>query len=134
MEGKQGMPYYIIRIVFCSCSCLVLYSSHSRSRTIIKVLQFARRKISASAVAGPLVALLLATVVLLIAWTVHDPLTWARTEVNEYTGESIGQCHSDSYQIYIPLLAVVVAIPTILTCVMAWKTKDVDPAFTESSW
>jgi 7 transmembrane sweet-taste receptor of 3 GCPR len=99
-----------------------------------QVLQFTRRKISASAVAGPLVAMLFATVVILTAWTVHDPLAWTRTEANEVTGESFGQCDSDSMQLYVPILGVVMAIPTVLTCVMAWKTKDVDQSFTESSW
>ena len=98
------------------------------------MLQFTRRKISASAVAGPMIALLVGTVIVLTAWTLHDPLFWDRNEINELTGESIAQCDSDSMQLYIALLGVVVAIPTVLTCVMAWKTKDVDESFTESSW
>ncbi|CAB9517308.1 Gamma-aminobutyric acid (GABA) B receptor [Seminavis robusta] len=99
-----------------------------------KVLQFTRRKINASAVIGPMVALLCATIVVLAAWTIHDPLAWQRDEVDKYSGESIGQCDSDSMWIYVPLLMIVMSIPTLLTCVMAWKTKDVDETFTESSW
>lgn len=100
----------------------------------LKVLQFTRRKISAGAVAGPLIALLLATMVVLTTWTLHDPLTWTRTEVDEFTGESIGQCDSDHGAVYLSLLGVVVATPTMLTCIMAWKTKDIDTAFSESKW
>lgn len=120
--------------LFC-CGHIITYGAlFSKLWRVNKVLQFTRRKISAAAVAGPMAALLFATIVVLTAWTVHDPLVWTRTTVNDYTGESIAQCHSDSFRIYIPLLAVVVAIPTVLTCVMAWKTKDVDETFTESSW
>ena len=99
-----------------------------------KVLQFSRRKISATAVAGPMVALLLATIVVLAAWTLYDPLSWVRVEVNEISGESIARCDSDAMPIFVPLLAVLVFVPTLLTCIMAWKTKDVDETFTESAW
>lgn len=120
--------------LFC-CGHIITYGAlFSKLWRVNKVLQFTRRKISAAAVAGPMAALLLATMVVLAAWTIHDPLVWTRTTINDYTGESIAQCNSDSSPIYIPLLAVVVAIPTVLTCVMAWKTKDVDETFTESSW
>lgn len=99
-----------------------------------KVLQFARRKISATAVAGPLVVLLFTTVCVLLAWTLHDPLVWIRFEVDDITGESIGRCDSGSGAIYVPLLAALLVTPTVLTCIFAYKTKDVDEAFTESAW
>ena len=99
-----------------------------------KVLQFSRRKISATAVAGPMVALLVATIVVLAAWTLYDPLSWVRVEVSEISGESIARCDSDAMPIFVPLLAVLVFVPTLLTCIMAWKTKDVDETFTESAW
>jgi hypothetical protein len=34
----------------------------------------------------------------------------------------------------VPLLMIVVLIPTLLTLFMAWKTKDVDEAYSESKW
>lgn len=81
-----------------------------------------------------MVLLLCATIVVLSVWTIQAPLYWDRVEVDNFTGESIGQCVSNSMTIFVPILGVVMAIPTLLTCIMAWKTKDVDETFTESSW
>lgn len=99
-----------------------------------KVLQFTRRKINASTVAGPAVALMVGAAVLLIAWTATSPLHWERQTIDMVTGESIGQCQSDAMNIFVPLLGAVVVIPVFLTCLMSWKTKDVDSAYSESSW
>jgi uncharacterized membrane protein len=35
---------------------------------------------------------------------------------------------------YVVVLGIVMLIPSFLTGVMAWKTKDVDDTYSESSW
>jgi hypothetical protein len=85
-----------------------------------KVLQFSRRKISASHVAWPSAILMIISLALLTAWTAHDALQWVRVELDEVTGESIGQCDCDTMVYYIIALAVVMMIPSLLTCLMAW--------------
>jgi 7 transmembrane sweet-taste receptor of 3 GCPR len=83
---------------------------------------------------GPLVVLVLAALLILSLWTALDPLQWSRVEINEITGESFGQCTDNSSGAFLIPLMVVVVIPTFLTLFMAWKTKDVDKAYSESKW
>lgn len=101
---------------------------------INKVLQFSRRKIEVKHVAWPMAALLLAAIVDLSLWTGLDPLRWQRIEVDDFTGESIGQCSCYSIAAFAAPLAVIMLIPTFMAGFMAWKTKDVDDAYTESWW
>lgn len=99
-----------------------------------RVLQFARRKVNMIHVAWPSALLAALALVVLGLWTGLDPLTWTRTETNVITGESIGECVSETPVAYIVPLIVILLIPTLLTMYMAWKTKDVDDAYSESRW
>jgi hypothetical protein len=83
-------------------------------------------------VVWPLVLLFLAAVIVLAVWTAVDKRTWERTEINDETGESIGQC-SRSDVFLIPLIFLML-LPTVMTGVMAWKTKDVSEDFSEARW
>lgn len=78
--------------------------------------------------------ILSAGVLVLGLWTGLDPLIWERVEINAFTGESIGRCASNNIGAFIGPLAFIMVVPTALTGYMAWKTKDVDDAYTESWW
>ncbi|KAL7566630.1 hypothetical protein ACA910_003465 [Epithemia clementina (nom. ined.)] len=114
---------------------IIVYSAlFTKLWRVNKVLQFTRRQIKMQHVAWPMTLLFLAALVMLIIWTLLDPLRWTRVEINEFTGESIGKCESNnSFAYFIPLV-VIMLIPTVLTCIMAYKTKDVDDSYTESWW
>lgn len=99
-----------------------------------QVLQFSRRQIKTSHVAWPAAMLMFAAVTILTVWQIVDPLRWVRVELDEATGESIGQCDSETMRYFIIPLATVMIIPSLLTCLMAWKTRDVDDRFSEHSW
>jgi hypothetical protein len=99
-----------------------------------KVLQFTRRKITVSQVLWPVAALFGAAVLVLGLWTGLDPLVWTREVLDAYTGASVGYCQSDHLWAFAAPLAVLMFIPTVLTGVMAWKTKDVDAAYSDSGW
>ncbi|CAB9517310.1 Gamma-aminobutyric acid (GABA) B receptor [Seminavis robusta] len=101
---------------------------------IHKVLQFRRRKIDANHVAGPMFVLLAMAIILLTVWTIDHPVTWERVEVNEITGESIGQCSFGDNRIAAGLLASLKLCTAALTCLMAWKTRDIEDIYSESSW
>jgi hypothetical protein len=101
---------------------------------INKVLQFSRRKIDIKQVAWPFAALAFLALVILSLWTALDSLNWTRDELNEMTGESIGVCRSDKMAVFLGPIVVLMLIPTILTAGMAWKTKDIDDAYSESRW
>jgi hypothetical protein len=102
---------------------------------INKVLQFSRRKIDVKQVAWPATTLAVLALLVLSIWTgLDDSLVWSREEINEITGESIGECNSDHMTAFLAPLVVLMVLPTIMTGVMAWKTKDVDGAYSESQW
>ena len=54
--------------------------------------------------------------------------------IDDTTGESIGQCGSDGPQILGTILIVIAIIPTVMTGFVAWKTRDIDEKYSESSW
>lgn len=99
------------------------------------VLQFRRRTVKAHHVTGPLVAFLLANVVILAVWTGTNPLRWERQMIDEDSEESYGRCESDggSLEFVIPL-AVLMFSSTALCLWMAYKCRDVDQHLTESSF
>lgn len=114
---------------------VIVYSAlFTKLWRINKVLQFARRTVKISHVAWPMAVFICGTLLILTLWTVQDPLQWERMEIDDLTGESIGECKSDNAIPYIVPLVVSVAIPASLTCLMAWKTSDVDSAYSEGSW
>ena len=76
----------------------------------------------------------IATFVVMSVWTATDDVQWKRVEINSYNGDSIGKCYSDHMGIFILAIALVALVPLVLTGVMAWKTRDVDEAYSESSW
>ena len=71
-------------------------------------------------------------VILLTCWTVLDDSGWTR-EVDQETGESFGQCSQETSALFVTA-GCLVAIPTVLSFIMSWKTKDVDDSFSEAWW
>jgi hypothetical protein len=113
---------------------IVIYGTFIKLRRVNKVMRAHRSKILAHQVVWPFALMLVSAVVVLSTWTALDPLVWIREETNEDTGESIGRCDSENIGAFIAPLAIVIVIPMVFTGVMAWKTKDIDNAFSESSW
>jgi 7 transmembrane sweet-taste receptor of 3 GCPR len=125
----------ILEIRLWSLGHIITYAAlFTKLWRVNKVLQFSRRKVEVKHVAGPMLALVLAALLILSLWTALDPLEWTRVEINEDTGESFGRCSQEHLKVFVPLLMIVVLIPTLLTLYMAWKTKDVDEAYSESKW
>jgi 7 transmembrane sweet-taste receptor of 3 GCPR len=114
---------------------IITYGSlFSKLWRINRVLQFSRRKIEVKHVAWPVAAVFGVALILLALWTGLDPMRWNRYELNVETGEMIGECSSDYLSAWLVPLVALMLIPTVLTLLMAWKTKDVDEAYTESKW
>jgi hypothetical protein len=101
---------------------------------INKVLQFSRRKIEIRHVAWPSAILFIAAIAILSLWTGLDSMTWKRVETDSVTGESIAECQSDHFAAFMIPLVLLMLLPSLLTAVMAWKTKDIDGAYSESYW
>jgi len=113
---------------------LVYASIFTKLWRVNKVLQFTRRKVSFVQVGAPMFLLLLGAIVILVLWTVIDPLTWERDEINEITGENVGTCESRRAEAFAAPLLAIILLPTVMTGFMAYKTKDVDEQYTEGWW
>lgn len=101
---------------------------------INKVLQFSRRKIEIRHVAWPSAILFVAAIAILSLWTGLDSMTWERSETDSVTGESTAKCQSDHFAAFMVPLVFLMLLPSLLTTVMAWKTKDIDGSYSESYW
>ena len=101
---------------------------------IHKVLQFKKRKVKLSHVLWPTFVMLFSILLVLTLFTAIEGFYWRRVEIDVTTGESYGSCAAQNSVPYlIPGLFLVLA-PTALTIYIAWKTKDIDSAYSESSW
>jgi 7 transmembrane sweet-taste receptor of 3 GCPR/Receptor family ligand binding region len=128
-HGCQAVPWLI------SIGHIVTYGSlFGKLWRVNKVLQFRRQKISVRQVMWPFAVLALAALLVLALWTGLDPLMWTRVEIDPWTGESTAYCQSPNTLAFAIPLGILMLIPTLLTGIMAWKTKDVDAAFSDSSW
>jgi hypothetical protein len=81
-----------------------------------------------------MVVVVLAALLVLSLWSGLDPLWWERVEINDVTGESIGQCTCNNFVPFVIPLIILVVIPALSTAFMAWKTIDVDDQYAESKW
>ena len=99
------------------------------------MLQFSRRKVAIKHVIWPAVLLESTALIMLSVWTAKTDYGWERVEIDETTGESMAKCAAGAEEIgfWIPI-ALLAMIPTLLTGVMAWKTIDVDAAYSEAKW
>ncbi|GKY95839.1 hypothetical protein MPSEU_000544500 [Mayamaea pseudoterrestris] len=113
---------------------IIYLALFSKLWRVQKVLQFSRREIKILDVLWPAVLLMSAALVVLTCWTVLDAPYWVRVELDPISGASIGRCQMNDMVPYVVPLALIMFIPTVLTGYMAWKTKDVDDAYTESWW
>lgn len=83
----------------------------------------------------PTVMLIILAMVILSLWTAFYGLSWERETIDLDTGESIAFCAAPYkndllYAACIPIMIFTTGLATY----MAWKTKDVDAAYSESGW
>jgi hypothetical protein len=99
-----------------------------------KVMQFRRHiKVTVRNVLGPLVALLVATLAILVAWTVLDPWTWERAVVSELPYETYGECGNDRLWAFVGPLMGLLIFAEGTSAFFAWKTANVTDDFNDSS-
>lgn len=113
---------------------LVYGALFSKLWRVQRVLQFTRRTIKVKHVLWPMCACLFIALVTLTVWTIVDPPRWGYVTVDEESGEILGTCQADHAGAFITPLVVAAGLPALLTEIMAWKTKDVDNAYSESNW
>ena len=101
---------------------------------IDRVMQFARRKVRAKQVVGPFVATIALNFAVLVTWTVADPFTWNRHDIDADTGESYGRCNSQHAVVFVGILILLMFISTVACGYMAFRCRDIDSRFSESNW
>ena len=94
-------------------------------------------KVEAKDVLAPLGALLTANFIVLICWTVIDPLTYTRVELEgtDYWNRVIattGGCRSDQVEAYLVPLVVINFIALAIACWQAFRARDIDSNFAET--
>lgn len=118
----------------CTGDMIVYSALFTKLWRVNKVLQFKRRQIKISQVVWPAALVIVAAVIILSIWTATGDFGWERIEIDSLSGESIGQCKGDTTIYFLIPVLVLALIPTLLTCVMAHKTSDVDDLYSESKW
>jgi hypothetical protein len=99
-----------------------------------KVMQFRRHiKVTVRNVLGPLVVLLVATLAILVTWTVLDPWTWERVVVGELPYETYGECGNDRLWAFVGPLMGLLIFAEGTSAFFAWKTVNVSEDFNDSS-
>lgn len=76
----------------------------------------------------------MAAVVILAVWTATTDFGWTREEIDELSGATIGRCRGTNAMAYLVPVDIIVLIAMVLAGVMAWKTSDVDDAYSEAKW
>jgi len=85
----------------------------------------------------PIVIVLVLNLVLLLCWTLIDPLTWHREFINGDPTNSYGFCESEgtSHIAFLTLLIVLNGAAIGLACERAWRARDMgDDSFIESRY
>ena len=77
----------------------------------------------------PAATVIAASLVLLSVWTATGDYGWVRSEIDSLTGESIGRCKGDTTIYFMIPVMLLNFVPCILTCIMAYKTQDVDDLY-----
>jgi hypothetical protein len=82
---------------------------------------------------GPLVALLVATLSILAAWTVQDPWQWERIIVSELPYETYGEYKNDRLWAFFGPLMGLLIFAEGTSVFFAWKTAYLPEDFRDSS-
>jgi 7 transmembrane sweet-taste receptor of 3 GCPR len=90
-------------------------------------------KMSVGLKIAPVIFIVSLIVVVQAIWTDKDAYGWEREEIDEMTGESIGQCTGNvGYCLF--LTGFFLFVPVALAGAFAYKTLGVDDLYSESKW
>ena len=80
----------------------------------------------------PVVVTVLATVIILIVWTIIDPWRWTREWVSDIPAETYGQCQSDHFWAFFAPLISILVLAEGLTIFFVYKTADINDDFSDT--
>ena len=85
----------------------------------------------------PIVILFLLNFVLLLCWTLIDPLKWQREPITlDDPTNTYGNCTSEGKGtvVFLALLSFLDVLALVLACGQAYRARKMDDEFTESRW
>ena len=85
---------------------------------------------------APVMVILLLNFVLLLCWTLVDPLVWQREPYDDDPSNSYGFCLSEGSAsiAFLTLLILLDLSALVLACVQAYRARQLDDEFTDSRW
>lgn len=110
-------------VMYCAVYCKLL--------RVRKVFSMNRRKVTIAQVLWPFLLILASSIVVLIAWTIMDPLQWERVVLAERPLETYGRCTSSNLIPFVVPLFLLVGIITAMVLFIAWRAKDIQAEFCE---
>ena len=108
----------------------LLFYKHWR---VNRLMRHKAKRVSMGLVLAPLTLLVVTIIVLQALWTSADAYGWERVEIDEVTGESIGQC-TGNVAPCLYLTGFFLFVPVSLAGAFAYKTLGVDDLYSESKW
>lgn len=114
-----------------------LYAKIRRVNLVVhNVITFKQVKVSERDVMAPFALMFTANMILLVIWTVADPLSWKRNSIS--ATESYGTCSADPdsavWKTVLTMLSVLNGVSLIGANVEAWKARKIDTEYGESTY
>lgn len=97
-----------------------------------------RRKVKMKHALWPFALMITASIAVLIAWQIVDPLTWVRGDLSSLRDclNMYGQCTSPETGVlpFVLPIGLILGIITIMVLFVSWRTKHIQPELSESKW
>ena len=99
-----------------------------------KLMQLRRRIVNVNQVLLPFSIIIACSAIVLVIWTVVDPLSWEITVIAEEPRETYGECRSGHILYFLVPLFSLFFLALAMTCFIAWRMKDIQSELSESKW
>lgn len=111
-----------------------LFSKIWRVNKIFHTARFQRITVREKDVAVPFAVLFSLNVILLVAWTIVDPLKWERVYEDELNSYGVCAAEGDAWKGFLSAVAAINAGALILANVQAYIARNIKDEFSESKW
>lgn len=91
-----------------------------------------RVTVRAKDVATPLLVMFLLNTIVLLIWSILEPLEWQRFEVNDEAWNTYGICVGSNQSIYYAALGTLNVGALILALVQAWRARNISDEYSET--
>jgi hypothetical protein len=110
-----------------------LFSKLWRINQLFHATSFRRLRVTERDVLMPFAGLFTLNALLLIVWTIVDPLRWERLAVEGEEWKTYGTCQSDDTGYILMYLIVAVDVcALLLACYQAYRARNISSDFSES--